>query len=349
MPNYRGRRPGTRRVVISVRGKPQEWIVEGSKRDGDAFEARKRIELQTQSAPASRVVPTISEFCERQYTLHAEQHLKDSTWRKVRKYQLSTLKAAFGELRLSEMSLAVVEAFKLARLHEVTPNSVNHELRILGAILTYARELGYPVPLFKWKKLPVRGRRRVRAWTIEELDRLWAACRSKEPELLPLLLFLVNTGCRKGEAMAARWEWLDEPAGLIRIPSTEVWQPKNGKGRDVPLSSAVRAALSCQPRETVWIFPSRLGTRFVDFPEKRWRRVTVAAGLTGGPHQLRHTFASHFLEATKDLFLLSKVLGHSHAKVTEVYAHLLPGHLDRAMDAVNIGPKTMAVVVAKAT
>jgi len=38
------------------------------------------------------------------------------------------------------------------------------------------------------------------------------------------------------------------------------------------------------------------------------------------------------------LFLLAHVLGHSHQRVTELYAHLLPDHLARARNAVNLGP-----------
>jgi hypothetical protein len=50
-----------------------------------------------------------------------------------------------------------------------------------------------------------------------------------------------------------------------------------------------------------------------------------------------------------DLFLLAQVLGHSHQRVTELYTHLLPGHLARARNAVNLGPalQTVAATVAK--
>ena len=39
------------------------------------------------------------------------------------------------------------------------------------------------------------------------------------------------------------------------------------------------------------------------------------------------------VKETRDLLLTARVLGHSHERVTEIYAHLLPGHLDRAKDA----------------
>ncbi len=49
--------------------------------------------------------------------------------------------------------------------------------------------------------------------------------------------------------------------------------------------------------------------------------------ITGGPHKCRHTYASFFLQNRPDLFALGRVLGHSSARVTELYSHLLPDHL----------------------
>jgi hypothetical protein len=44
-----------------------------------------------------------------------------------------------------------------------------------------------------------------------------------------------------------------------------------------------------------------------------------------------------------------QVLGHSHQRVTELYAHLLPGHLDRARNAVNLGPTLQTVAMSRET
>jgi len=50
----------------------------------------------------------------------------------------------------------------------------------------------------------------------------------------------------------------------------------------------------------------------------------------------RHTYASHFLSAVPDLFELARVLGHTHVRITELYTHLLPGHLERSRNAVTL-------------
>jgi integrase len=118
--------------------------------------------------------------------------------------------------------------------------------------------------------------------------------------------------------------------------------------REIPISDALRAALAGPRRHDQWLFPTRHGGRYKEFPKDVYNRIRKAAGLVGGPHTTRHTFASHFLQAVPDMFLLAQVLGHSHQRVTELYSHLLPEHLSRARNAVNIGPaiKTMATAMA---
>ena len=348
MPNYKGKRPGTRRIVLWTKGARREWVVQGTKADGDRFEAQRRLELRVEAGPAERrVAATFFELCE-EYAVHAEAHLKASTWR-VRTYQIDALTTHVGAVRVTEFGPGNVEAFKLARLRDkVMASSVNNELRVLKTVLGWGRDMGHQIPLFNWKRLPERGNPRARAFTAPELERLWASCRSEAPTLLPLLLFLVNTGCRKGEGIAAEWSWIDFDAAMIRIPSNAAWQPKNGKPREVPMSDSVRAILTGKRKDKRWVFPSFFGGALTEFPKDLWRRVTKHAKLTGGPHQLRHTFASHFLQQVPDLFLLAQVLGHSHHRVTELYAHLLPGHLDRARNAVNLAFQTVAATVVRA-
>ncbi|MGO9714371.1 MAG: hypothetical protein ACLQBL_36300 [Polyangiaceae bacterium] len=131
MANYKGRRTGTRRIVIWARGQRHEWIVEGTKADGEAFAARKRLELDA-GGLSTRVAPIFSEFCKHQYRPYAETNLKESTWRKVRVYQLATLEGFFGRMKLTEIITEEIESYKRARIRSVRPTSVNNELRVLG-------------------------------------------------------------------------------------------------------------------------------------------------------------------------------------------------------------------------
>jgi integrase/recombinase XerD len=367
MPNYKGKTKGTRRIIIWRKNKPHERVIQGTKREADEYEARWRLELEGTDPIDPLRVPRFSDFCVSHYRPHAERHLKASTWASTQIYQVDTLARHFGSLRLSEFSLSSVEQFKTARheeklvkrhgqLRPVTDSTINAELRLLRTILNFAKSMGYPVAEVKWKRLKVRGNPRAQAWTEDEVQRLFEAAQKLQRWLVPVFVFLLNTGCRKGEAIVAEHSWLDWKAMMLRIPSNEWWQPKNGLPREVPISDAVRAAL-CSGRSPAadgavpgagkYLFTCRYGTRYLQFPARIFDKIRKEAGVTGGPHKFRHTFASHFLKNQPDLFLLAQVMGHSHSRVTELYSHMLPDHLARARNAVNIGPALKPVEVKK--
>lgn len=126
----------------------------------------------------------------------------------------------------------------------------------------------------------------------------------------------------------------------------EAWEPKNRRPREVPISDALLPWLTGE-RRSAWVFPASTGKRYAYWPENQFQRVQRKAGLKGGVHTLRHTYASYFLQ-TKSLGALAGVLGHSHTRVTELYAHLLPSHLESARNAVSFAPSAgPAIVVAK--
>jgi integrase len=333
-------------VTIFAQGKQHEWIVEGTKKDAKSYEARMRLDLAARPPSQRRGVPTFSAFCAESYRPHAETHLAGSTWRKVRIYQVATLCEHFGATRLDDLTNAVLESFKQARVAaKVRASSINNELRVLKTMLRWGREqLALPILELKFKMMPKDGKRRVRTWSGFEVQRLYAAAREEAPHLVSMMHFLLDTGCRKGEMLAAEWSWVDLPGRILRIPVTDEWRPKDKQAREVPLSGALLTTLRSMPHASDrYIFPNRHGVRDETFPEKSFRRVVKAAQLGGGPHTTRHTYASHFLKAQPDLPLLAAVLGHSQTYVTELYAHLLPEHLDRARDAVQLAPTSEKV------
>lgn len=336
MPIYPGPRQATWRVIVHCHGKNRERSFSGTKAEAREAEAMFRIELGAVEADRQRS-PTLNDFCRLVYIPHAETHLKRSTWWKVRRYQVTTLRAHIGTVQLTKIDDMSIGAFKRARLADgAKPSTINNELRVLGTIMRHAIATKYRCADPKIRRLPVRGDPRVKVWTAVEVNRLYAACATEGPEILPMLVFMMNTGVRKGEACAAEWSWIDEAAGLLRIPSNEHWQPKDGEARDAPISAEVIAAI---PRKhDRWIFPAAHGGAYKGFPEETFRRVRRAAGVAGSPHRSRHTYASHFLARVPDMKLLAEVLGHSDTRVTELYSHLLPGHLDRAKNAVRLLP-----------
>ena len=348
MPTYK-RGPGKYLVRIYQAGRALNWIVRGTKAHAENFEARKRVELDAQGPVDERVAPKFSDFCEGRYRLHAEVTLASSTW-ETRRYAIATLVEFFGEKRLDRITADEVERYQGQRRRAgIGHRRINDDVQLLRTILGYARKKGIPAVIPQTDRLPERATKgRVKVWTEDEVNRLYRGLQEEAPYLLPITVLMVNTGLRKGEALALEWSSVDLDRGLLHIYPNEEWRPKNGKPREVPIGRAALAFLSGPRASDRWVFPRekrRKGiiNRYTHWPKVAWNRARRAAGVGGSPHVCRHTYASHFLMQQPDLFLLAQVLGHSHTRVTAIYAHLLPSHLERARDAVYLPAPFMLV------
>jgi integrase len=166
----------------------------------------------------------------------------------------------------------------------------------------------------------------------------------------PLFALLVNTGLRRGEALALQWSDVDLEAATLRVRGTvarvdgelTVTEPRTAKSkRTVPLSeSAVRTLRAVrleqaqqQLRASWWhstgyVFTTRLGEPCD--PRNALRAFKVAAKRAGLPasvglHTLRHTAATMMLQAGVPLKIVSEILGHASVAITgDIYGHVAP-------------------------
>jgi integrase/recombinase XerD len=136
-----------------------------------------------------------------------------------------------------------------------------------------------------------------------------------------LLLTALYTGLRAAELARLRWSAVDLDAEMITIYLSKMghgrivpihpklllilksWQQIQSLGSDAPVFSSAHDGES--------ITPARVG--------KIAKRVREATGLPLTAHVLRHTFATWTLKKSKDLYSVSKALGHAALKQTEIY------------------------------
>jgi integrase len=154
------------------------------------------------------------------------------------------------------------------------------------------------------------------------------------PHLKPLLVFLIGTGCRLGEAIYLQWQDVDlTGARVILWPD----QTKSRRRRVVELPPRVVAALAALPHRHGAVFRQRRGKPYLPREQgnggqlaSAWKSAIRRARLEGRgftPHACRHTWASWHYAVHKDLLALKVEGGWGSVALVERYAHLLPvGH-----------------------
>jgi site-specific recombinase XerD len=170
----------------------------------------------------------------------------------------------------------------------------------------------------------------------EEVARLLRAVRNAKHRVV--LITIYAAGLRVSEALALKLSDIDSKRMVITVR-----QGKGRKDRTVMLSPNLLAILrdyarQFRPRE--WLFPGRRPDRPMDASvvQRACVQARVAAGLSkpATVHTLRHSFATHLLEAGTDLRLIQTLLGHGSVKTTAIYTHVsaqrlhsTPSPLDR--------------------
>jgi integrase/recombinase XerD len=156
-----------------------------------------------------------------------------------------------------------------------------------------------------------------------EVARLLAALRSEKQRALVMLTY--GAGLRVSEACKLRMDDIDPKRMVLRIQNA-----KRGRERYVMLSPRLLATLRAYWKiarpSGPHLFPGR-GSNTVLTREAVHKAIVKAArsaGLTKriSPHTLRHSFATHLLEAGTDLRTLQVLLGHASLHSTMVYLHV---------------------------
>lgn len=142
--------------------------------------------------------------------------------------------------------------------------------------------------------------------------------------------FLYSTGCRIAETCAVKWGDIDFRRGSLIVKG------KGSKERLVILGGRAVAAMydllsfvtGAKPEMAEDSSPAFLNDRFRPltprFVELRMKRYLAAADLpeTLTPHKLRHSFATHMLDAGADLRSVQEMLGHASLSTTQIYTHV---------------------------
>jgi integrase/recombinase XerD len=235
-----------------------------------------------------------------------------------------------------QMGAEEVRQYQIYLLHErrLAPGSVENCVSALRFL--YKRTLKRRDLAFDDLPFPKQPRSLPNVLSQDEVKRLIEGTRNRMHRTILMLLYA--TGVRRTEASRIKVSDIDSGRMVIHI--------RRGKGlrdRDVPLTPKLLEELREYWRwkkPAVYMFPSKVSAREHEQPisdKTVWNICKAGAKRAGitkkiGPHTLRHSYATHLLEAGTDLRTIQLLMGHERLEDTTVYLHLSQHHLHAAIN-----------------
>lgn len=248
------------------------------------------------------------------------------------------LEARHGRAEVQAVDAGTVRAFLADRMAHNRRSSVGRKLSALKVffrhLLRRARvecdpTVGIVTPKAD-RQLPAH-------LTIDDMLRLLEAPAADTPAGLrdrAILEVIYSAGLRVSELVGLDWHDVDEAHETVRV------RGKGRKERIVPVGAHALKALDAYRRRIPELCPRRLRDEQAVFLNRLGSRLTtrtvarlvdryvLESGIAGrySPHALRHSFATHLLNAGADLRAIQELLGHASLSTTERYTHV---HLDQ--------------------
>jgi integrase len=207
---------------------------------------------------------------------------------------------------------------ELGRDHgKVTANRIRTLAHLLHRFATTRCGLDTPSPWLAVR--PFEEQARARCLTDIELGRLLAAIHVEHQPMRDVLLLMMATGCRAGNARGAMWADMDLAAACWRIPG---WRIKGRKGITIPLPPTTVAMLTARRvmnPQGVYVFTGPDGNAIGEsLVREAWKRCCERASIVGAwLHDIRRSIASSMVAQGASIALVSRVLGHASTAITE--------------------------------
>jgi len=280
---------------------------------------------------------TFAEFADNLYLPHAvvNKRSADSDASKFRLY----LNPEFGDQVLSAITTRAIQRYQNKLIVTLAPATANRHFSLLHRFFVLAIQWGY------LEKNPCTGinkfqenNQRQRFLNNDEIRCLFlAADEDSNVYAAAYVKFLLLTGVRRSEGLAAKWSDISVTNGrhLWFIPHT-----KSGKSRHVILNAMAISVLEGLPRfaGNPYIFVGKVSGQALNNPIKAFKRIAKRAGIESSfrLHDIRHTVASLIINNGGSLYDVQATLAHANAKMSERYAHLSNERLQSTSDNLSL-------------
>jgi integrase len=238
----------------------------------------------------------------------------------------------WGERSAEAFPKQEIEAWKATRLREVSPVTLNNDLKNLRAALRWARKENLVREIPRVEAVRTTKRRIPKTLTDDELTALLGACTDRFERMRIVVKLALYCGLRRDELRWLTWADVDLTNGWIHVVEKPGWSPKSNAERSIPISKsfadwlkAYRDRLS-NAGDDDWVCQQdeRTGEQWcMKQLSQIVKQVFVEAGVYRKGqhtlHRLRSTYATRVLRTGGDLESLRAILGHADLATTSLY------------------------------
>jgi len=314
------------RAEVYVHGARESKRFE-SKPDAQSWAMAREHELSRSGA--IRHGMTMRDALER-YAAEVAPTKRGERWELIRLRR--AMRDPIADVPLQSLELEDAEQFRERRLVDVKAASVARELTGLRSVVKAAVRWRW-IEAFPWDglELPQQSPPRTRTFTGDEISRIVAAAglvegepiETRRQEVACMFLVSLQSAMRLGEVCTLTWSNVDLERRVAHLPTT-----KNGRARDVPLSSRAAEVLSWQPRrESDRVFRPDPQNASVVF-----RRIRLAAGVDGARFHDARRHACTELAKKLSPMDLARVAGANIELILRVYYRADAEALARLLD-----------------
>lgn len=343
------------------------------KTDADRWYMEKKREKELVESGVQQQVQLVAlgEYADQWMQVRRSQGKPESSWKTDERRLRIHILPAMAHRPLQRITRREWEEFlnQLLVKHGLNPSTRNRIQTLVSKMYNDAirQELVLVNPLSVVPKLR-ESQDKWNYWeTLEECSQYLTASHQEGPSFQIFAMIALNTGARVGEILALRHQDMQLERRVLHIwrtyeqeTHTVVERTKGKTGRWLGINDTLYEALVKHKRVTPFKKPGDLlvcreNGQDAGKPMEEWmirlrhRRTCDRAGVKQiRVHDLRHTYASHYVMSGGNASDLQALLGHSSAEMTRKYAHLAPGHLESKSNVVAFSatPQSPGAVVA---
>lgn len=306
---------------------------------------KKELERQAITAKEKRNTISLSDFYKKHFETHIKSSVSTKSFKTVKSLFTKWIEPEVGNLPLPIITLADAEKIKVKMTEaNKAPRTINYMITILKQILKFAEVIGFDTAkstVFTMEKQKFDNQR-ITFLTKKQANDLLQALQKKSQTVYEMALISLHCGLRAGEIFNLTWPDIDLKQGLLFVKDT-----KNRLNRTLQLSTELKKVFTQKIKNksdtSEYIFHQLDGSKLNEVPnifERTVEKLKFNEGITDRRqkivfHSLRHTFASWLVQGGTDLYIVQKLMGHSHISMTERYAHLNERNFKKATEVIN--------------